>query len=262
MATLPDDVSRYLAAVSARVSGVFGDQVVGVYTTGSLALGGYRPGRSDIDVMAVVHDSADLGLRQQLVRQLDHRVLTCPAAGLEFVLYPLATVTRPALAAGYLVNFNTGRSLPPVTSFDPGDEPAFWYAIDRAVRYQSGAALTGPPAQELFAPFPYDELRGAVIASVEAHSDPGEGHLLDNAVLNGCRALCFGSDHRWYTKLEAGERTLPVAGQSASVVRDAIASFQSGRSANTGELTASAVREFLQDVLHRLLMASESRRRP
>jgi hypothetical protein len=123
MVTVPEDVVRYLHAVTGRVRDVFGDREVGVYTTGSLALGDYRPGRSDIDLMAVVTGSPDLDLRRQLVSQLDHRVLACPAVGLEFVLYPLTTVSRPMLDAGYLLNFNTGPVLLPVTSFDPGDGP-------------------------------------------------------------------------------------------------------------------------------------------
>jgi predicted nucleotidyltransferase len=54
MATVSEEVARYLEAVIAQVRDVFGDRVVGVYTTGSLALGDYRPGRSDIDLMVVV----------------------------------------------------------------------------------------------------------------------------------------------------------------------------------------------------------------
>jgi hypothetical protein len=250
MVTVPEEVTRYLEAVTSRVRDVFGDHVVGVYTTGSLALGDYRPDRSDIDLMAVVAESEGLDLRRKLAQQLDHRVLPCPAAGLEFVLYPLATVARPTVDAGYLLNFNTGPLLPPVTSFDPGDGPAFWYAIDRAITCQSGASLYGPPAPQLFAALPFDDLLQVVIASVEAHSDPQEGHLLDNAVLNGCRALSFARDRRWYAKVEAAERTLPVAGAFAPLVSAAIASFNSGRREATA-LDSDTVRAFLSEVMQR-----------
>ena len=206
MATVPSEVSDYLGAVTTRVRDVFGDHVVGVYTTGSLALGGYRPGRSDIDLMAVVDGSPSLDRRRQLVRQLDHHELACPASGLEFVVYPLTTVERPTVAAGYLLNLNTGPALPPVTSFDPGDGAAFWYPIDRAITQQSGASLYGSPAEQLFAKLPFDDLLGVVIASVAAHRDLKETDLLDNAVLNGCRALSFARDRRWYAKVEAAER--------------------------------------------------------
>jgi hypothetical protein len=251
MATVPEDVTRYLRAVTARVRDVFGDRMVGVYTTGSLALGDYRLGRSDIDLMAVVAGSPDLDLRQRLARQLDHRALACPAAGLEFVLYPLTTVSRPTLDAGYLLNFNTGPALPPVTSFDPGDGPAFWYAIDRAITHQSGTSLYGPPAPQIFAALPFDDLLRVVIASVEAHSDPQEGHLLDNAVLNGCRALSFARDRRWYAKVDAAERTLPIADEFAPLVSAAIVSFDSGRR-EAATLDPDAVRAFLFEVLRRL----------
>jgi hypothetical protein len=251
MATIPEEVARYLHAVTTRVRDVFGDHVVGVYATGSLALGGYRPGRSDIDLMAVVVESEGLDLRRRLAHQLDHRMLACPAAGLEFVLYPLTTVSRPSLDAGYLLNFNTGPALPPVTSFDPGAGPAFWYAIDRAITRQSGASLYGPPARQLFAEVPFDDLLHVVIASVEAHSDPQEGHLLDNAVLNGCRALSFARDHRWYAKVDAAERSLTTVGEFAPLVSAAIASFASGRQ-NAATLDPDIVRAFLTEVLRRL----------
>lgn len=251
MVTVPEEVTRYFQAVTARVHDVFGDRVVGVYTTGSLALGGYRAGRSDIDLMAVVAESADLDLRRQLVRQLDHRVLACPAAGLEFVLYPVITVSRPTLEAGYLLNFNTGRALPPVTSFDPGDGPAFWYPIDRAITRQSGASLYGAPARQLFAALPFDDLLRVVIASAEAHSDPQEGHLLDNAVLNGCRALTFAHERRWYAKVDAAERVLPIVDEFQPLVSAAIVSFEAGRQ-HAVMLDPDAVRAFLFEVLRRL----------
>ena len=38
MVAVPEQVTRYLHDVTGRVRDVFGDRVVGVYTTGSLAL--------------------------------------------------------------------------------------------------------------------------------------------------------------------------------------------------------------------------------
>ena len=254
MMPVPQEVTHYLDDVTARVRDIFGDRVVGVYTTGSLALGDYHTDRSDIDLMAVAAEPPDLDLRRQLVRQLDHRVLHCPAAGLEFVLYPLTTVGRPTLDAGYLINFNTGAALPPMTSFDPVEGPAFWYPIDRAITRQSGAALYGPPAPQLFAALPFDDLLRAVIASVEAQSDPQEGHLLDNAVLNGCRGLSFAQDRRWCAKVDAAERSLPMAGEFAPLVSAAIVSFGSGRQKGT-TLDPDTVRAFLLEVLQRLRSA-------
>ena len=254
MVCLPEEVTRYLHAVTARVRDVFSERLVGVYTTGSLALGDYHAGRSDIDLMAVVARSEDFDLRRRLARQLDHQVLSCPAAGLEFVLYPLTTVSEPTLDAGYLLNFNTGSALPPVTSFDPGDAPAFWYPIDRAITRQSGTQLYGPPPPQLFAELRFDDLLRIVIASVEAHSNPEEGHLLDNAVLNGCRALSFARDRRWYAKVEAAELTLPVAGEFAPLVSAAIASFNSGMREATA-LDADTVGAFLSEVRQRLRLA-------
>ena len=153
-----------------------------------------------------------------------------------------------------MINFNTGPALPPVTSFDPGDGPAFWYPIDRAITRQSGASLHGPPAPRLFAALPFDDLLRVVIASVEAHSDPQEGHLLDN-VLNGCRALSFAHDRRWYAKVEAAERTLPLVGEFAPLVSTAIESFGSGRQ-EAGTLDPDTVRAFLSEVLRKLRQVS------
>ena len=82
---------------------------------------------------------------------------------------------------------------------------------------------------------------------MEAHSNPQEGHLLDNAVLNGCRALSFARDHRWYAKVEAAERTLPVAGEFEPLISAAIASFNSGRR-NATSLDPNTVRAFLTEV--------------
>jgi hypothetical protein len=144
-----------------------------------------------------------------------------------------------------------------VTSFDPGDGPAFWYVIDRAITRQSGISLYGSPAPDLFAALPFDDLLRVVIASVEAHSDPQEDHLLDNAVLNGCRALSFAYDRRWYAKVDAARRTLPTVGEFSRLISAASVSLDSGRQ-HTATLDPDTVRAFLFEVLRRLRAALQA----
>jgi hypothetical protein len=62
-------IDRYLDAADAAVSGL----VVGLHVAGSLALGDYRPERSDIDVVAVVACEPD-GAQRSLLAEV-HRVV-------------------------------------------------------------------------------------------------------------------------------------------------------------------------------------------
>jgi hypothetical protein len=63
--------STYLRLVDEQLPG----RIAGLYLVGSLALGDYRPGQSDVDLVAVTGsplDFSELGQLQQLHRQLRH----------------------------------------------------------------------------------------------------------------------------------------------------------------------------------------------
>jgi hypothetical protein len=253
LARAPHDAQRYVHAVSNEVATVFSGALVGVYTTGSLALGGFTPGRSDIDLMAVVegHEGPETCL--DLAVRLDHSRMPCPASGLEFVLYPKATVASPSTDAGYLLNLNTGPKLAPVADLDSSSAPAFWFVLDRAITAQSGEAVIGPPAPVLFQVPPAHQLLPVVLAAVEAQQQD-RSDLLDNVVLNACRALRFAQDRRWYSKAEAGRRTAATPGPFTALIRAALATHEQGRHAGDA-LPAYAVEAFLAHVRDRLEQA-------
>jgi hypothetical protein len=246
----PHAVQRYVRAVSQEVVHVFGGAVVGVYTTGSLALGGFTPGRSDIDLMAAVDGSQRPGACLDLAARLDHRRLPCPASGLEFVLYSTAIVTTPSTDAGYLLNLNTGPELAPVADLGSPSAPAFWFVLDRAVAAQSGEAVIGPPAQTLFRVPPAQQLLPVVLAAVKAQKQD-RSDLLDNAVLNACRAVRFAEDRRWYSKVAAGLRTAAKPGPFAGLIHTALATHAQGRHAAPA-LATPAVDAFLAHAQARL----------
>jgi hypothetical protein len=243
----PAEAVAYLAAAAERVADILGANLVGVYTTGSLALGDFRLGRSDIDLMAVVKEPVGRKPCLETAERLDHKRLPCPATGLEFVLYPYATVTTATTEAGYLLNLNTGRELPPVVDIDPNDDPAFWFVIDRAITRQSGEALLGPPPQAFFGAPRWEQLLPIVTTAVEVQRTAPDD-LLDNVVLNACRALRFAEDRHWYSKLQAARLTASGRGPFTPLLRAAMASHAQGRHA-AAQLPADTVRNFLDHVL-------------
>jgi hypothetical protein len=116
---VPSAEARYLRAVVGRSADVLGDGLVGVYPTGSVALGAYTPGRIDLDVMAVVAQPPPEPVLREVAARLAHEALPCPATGLEFVVYPRDVVATAGGHAGFLLDLNTGRQLNAKVSTDP-----------------------------------------------------------------------------------------------------------------------------------------------
>lgn len=154
----------YLTELVRRTRAVCGSRLTGVVAVGSLVLGNYRYGRSDIDVTVVVEGPPPAAVLRELADALDHRRLPCPAAGLELVVYAADFACVLSRDAGYLLDLNTGAQLPGRAAFDTAGAPSFWYVIDRSVAHQDGIALYGPSASEVIA-----------VPDGLVHRDPGLG---------------------------------------------------------------------------------------
>ena len=247
---VPAEVRPYLTELVRRTQEICGPSLTAVVAVGSLALGDYRHGRSDIDVTAVVDGSLPAEALRELADALDHRQLPCPAAGLELVVYAADFARVPSGEAGYLLDLNTGAQLPGKAAFDTAGGPSFWYVIDRSVAHQAGIALYGPPASEVIAaPLP-TELHAAIRASVREHGE-GEGHLADNRVLNGCRSVVYCRTGRWFAKRAAAEQVAAAEEEFRPLIETAIRSFERPR-ADALSLPGSEVRAFLDWVRARV----------
>jgi hypothetical protein len=192
----------YLRELVQRLRAVLGSDLVGVYVGGSYALGAYEPGRSDLDVAAVVRSRPKTESKEAIVGAIRHESLRCPARGLEFVLYRQAIVERPSTAAGFELNLNTGAGMAFRAEFVANGDEAHWFPIDRSVLRECGIALFGPSATDVFAPLPQRVLVPIVLQSVKWHSRRSARD--DDAVLNACRAWRYAVDGVWSSKLAAG----------------------------------------------------------
>lgn len=215
--------------------------MVSVFAVGSVALGDYRHGRSDVDVTVVV----DPALSDVAVLRLAEVLsgIDCPATGLELVVYDADVIGRRCDRAGYRLDLNTGPLLPYKVSVDSGGAPAFWYVIDRGVGWQSGKLLHGRAVREVVAAPVFIDQLAAVCASVREHAT-GAGHLADNQVLNGCRSVVFCRTGRWLAKRAAAQRIATEQPRFRQLVEQALRSFERPR-VDAMPLPASEVRQFL-----------------
>ncbi|MGQ4618557.1 aminoglycoside adenylyltransferase domain-containing protein [Nocardia sp. R7R-8] len=240
---LPVELRPYLDALVRRARAVCGHRLVSVFAVGSVALADYRHGRSDVDVVVVVAPSLPARALRELAESFAHPALPCPAAGLELVVYGADFVAEPSSAAGYLMDFDTGPMLPNRVSFDPADSSAFWYVIDRSIAHQTGRLLYGTPVRQVMAAPSWRDVHAALLASVREHAG-GAGHLGDNRILNGCRAVAFCRTGRWLSKCEAAHLVATSEKEFSSLIETALRSFQRPRSAAL-PLPTTDVRTFL-----------------
>ncbi|MCT7355383.1 DUF4111 domain-containing protein [Streptomyces sp. 15-116A] len=243
---VPAELRPYLAELVRRTRTVCGPHLVSVLAVGSVALGDYRHGRSDVDMTVVVAPSLPGRALHELAGALAHPALPCPAAGLELVVYGTDFAARPSGEAGYLLDLDTGAALPGKVSLDPGESPPFWYVIDRSVAGQCGLALYGPPAREVVAAPEHPALLAALRASVSEHA-AGEGHLADNRVLNGCRSLMFCRTGRWLPKRRAAQAVAAGEPDFRPLLQAALLSFERPR-ADALPMPPDEVHRFLEHV--------------
>ncbi|MGN9765266.1 nucleotidyltransferase domain-containing protein [Micromonospora sp. SD12] len=221
MNDLDPPLRRYLTDLVAAARDVLGDDLVGAYAAGSVGLGAYQPGRSDVDVALVCADALDAGRRRELVARLRHEALPCPARGLELVVYRREVARSGTPEPGFEVELNTGARMPFRATWAAADRPVedglFWYGLDRSILHQSGLALLGPPAAEAFADLSPADLRRLLTDALRwwlaLPTPPGDGPApgAEDAVLGACRSLVRVRHGVWLSKVDAGRRLVADA---------------------------------------------------
>ncbi|MGW0232099.1 aminoglycoside adenylyltransferase domain-containing protein [Actinopolymorpha singaporensis] len=238
---LAPEVAEFGDRVKDVLVHTLGGNLVGTYFVGSVALGGYVPGESDIDILAVSDSALTLPQKQRIASAVVEASAACPARGLEFTLYRRDVVGSPPVGADFEVNANGGPRMRTAMHLDATAEPGFWYVLDRAIARRSGRAISGPPPRRIFADIPRRTLLEAMYESMAWHRVHEKATLY--SVLNACRAWRFAQEDVLGSKLEgaAWARTRwPDAG-----VIDAAVALRRGEDA---ALDGSAVDALLSEV--------------
>ena len=234
---MDSSASRYLASLTESGLAVLGEALVGVYPHGSLMLGGWRPERSDIDVLVVVDRQLTSTEKSLLAAAWSEESLPCPAVGLELSVVRREVISQPTPRTPFELHVTTAPQDRKVIDGrgHPGDRDL---VLHFAVCHRIG-----------FTPFPH--VPRPLVISQLAHELTW---AVDNApseyaVLNACRAWRYVVDGSLVSKVDGGrwaEARLPEP--ELTLVRTAVA-LQSGEAGEVDAAAAHAFTQRLRDVI-------------
>ena len=264
---LPREVRRATADYLRAADRLLPGQLVGCYLVGSTALGAYRPGRSDIDLIAVLDDGPLTGDR--LLRRLRvlhaaqaPRVLAAAAragrlhATCNVAFVPAAQLSLPVTQIAPVASHN-GHEFFPGGAFDVN--PVMWQVLA-----ERGIALRGPaPRHWDLDPEP-DALRAwnaanlerywaSQLARVRTGSRPLRPNTMEWNVLGPLRLHATIATGQVLSKDEAGAYGQQLFGDQSGIVATARAVLAGRpaparpRRAHWRQLTAEAMDQVIQD---------------
>jgi streptomycin 3"-adenylyltransferase len=242
----PTDTARLLSDALVHT----GAPLVSVILHGSAVLGGWTPGRSDLDLLVIVEDTiehADLRTLVGILIRFDAERIGMPLEA--------SIVTRSAAAHirdrwPFLAHVNSHRTptideaLAQPGASDP--DLLMHYAVAR----HAGLAVSGERARVAVGPVP----RSSILRYLADEIQWGLDHApVAYALLNACRARQYLTDAAIVSKIEGGLRALQDAEAPQTAIAAAIAWQQGG---NVAPVLDALARAYIERTTHLLIEAS------
>jgi Domain of unknown function (DUF4111)/Nucleotidyltransferase domain len=243
---------RFAEVLARSCAEALGETVAGVILHGSLSLGDYLPGRSDVDLLVVVDDpltDAQLDALTQLA--LTHRTQAPGRVDLRVVTRQVAGAPTPAppMEAYIEITPASGSELY-VERRHPGERDL---VVEFSMCRAHGRSLVGAAPAELIGEVPIEwvlAVGDAQLADWQAiGDDPKHAEL---TVLTACRIWCFAEEGRYSSKPAAGAWALE-RDPTLQVVRDAL----QRRRDQTARIDPAQVAQLLAMVRARLAEARD-----
>lgn len=194
------EIAEFGDHVSSVLVETLRDDLIGVYFVGSVALGGYVPAESDVDIVAVSESALSEWQKRSVASAIVEVSEVCPARGVEFTLYRRDVAGSRPGGADFELNANGGPWMPTTVHLDAAAEQGFWYVLDRAIAHRSGVVISGPPPSTVFTDVLRPTLLAALSESMAWHRTHEKATLY--SVLNACRAWRFAEEDVLGSKLE------------------------------------------------------------
>jgi len=157
---MSDELNRLLTDYSKGLLALFGDNLTGIYLTGSAALGGYHAGKSDIDFTVVMEQPLNCGQVSELKALHAQIKAKYPKSKLEGHYLTLAELGKEPDAIEPVVAYYGGK----VARSYHGINAVTWFTLKK-----HGLTVWGRPAPELAFDASEADLLGYVIGNVNSY---------------------------------------------------------------------------------------------
>jgi streptomycin 3"-adenylyltransferase len=211
--------------IATELAGVADGGLVAVYLHGSAVLGGWVPGRSDVDLLIVVEDATSeataSSMEGAIVRfRPGHLTDQWPALNLETSIVTAAAARDPGPPWAFLRHVVTaagGEAHVVRPTEARGDRDLLMHYV--ACR-TAGWPVFGPAPRDVIGPI----ARADILAYLADELDWGLGNAPERyAVLNACRARVYLTDGAIVSKIAGGETALQRGTGPAEVISRALA---------------------------------------
>lgn len=185
-----------------------GENLVGVYLHGSLAMGCFHPQKSDVDLLVVVKDTVADTSKLAYLAQLVALNEQAPPKGIEMSVVRAEDVKPFAYPTPYEFHFSPAHLS--LARENPQAYVERLHGTDKdlaahcTILHRYGVALYGPAVEEVFAPVPRADYLDSIWTDVEnAEADIAENPLY--VTLNLCRVLAYAQEGLVLSKRAGGE---------------------------------------------------------
>jgi predicted nucleotidyltransferase len=201
----PERVRAFLGKVVDDFKSILRENLVGVYLHGSLAMGGFVPGQSDVDVMVVAENALSDAQKESLAKSCLSLSKEIDGKGLEISVILRRYAEHPVYPMPFEFHYSeTWRSkfengqIGPFPNRDP-DLSAHLRVIS-----ERGITLFGKPINKVFGAISDEDYLKALLYDLEDI----QKSLMNNPVyyiLNLCRIMAFIQTRKVMSKKEGGE---------------------------------------------------------
>jgi predicted nucleotidyltransferase len=213
---IPNNVKIELDKLAEQLTRHLGGQLVGIYLHGSLAMGGFNPISSDVDILVVVQNKLSLENKKEIGQIMLDLSKSAPGKGYELSIITLDSLQNFTYPTPFEFHFSDSNK----EAFEKGTvdlsdgktDPDL--AAHFVITKHRGVCLYGKPIDEIFSEVPKHYYLDSLLKDAEwsyekmASTPDDELSLPVYGVLNFCRVLALIKAGVITSKIEGGEWAL------------------------------------------------------